>query len=404
MVLATAVCLFLLQTPDYSAGGLKALEEGNYEAAAQAFGKAIAADPADYFAHFNLAMAYSLLHKDAEGIAEYRRTLELKPRLYEAELNAAILQLRQKNPADALPLLEDAATQKPREFRPRFYLAETQYQTGSLDQAEESYRLAAGLDPKSAVAELGWARVLARQGKLPESAAHFHQAAQLDPRYRDSLLELAAVYEQDHQPSEAIEIYRQFPENAAAQERLGALLLAGKQYADAIPRLEQACEKDPSMPNRIALAQAYLDTRQIDKALPLLEKCVAEQPSNYELRMAFAAGLRDRRQFPAAAAQFNQAARLKPDEVKPWLELGGMLYLTHDYQGSLAAFDHARQLGDDTPGTSFLRALMLDSLKQLKPALEAYQRFLSMSHDQNPDQEFQARQRVKLLQRELDKR
>jgi len=403
MVFAAAFCLFLLQTPDFSADGLKALQEGKYDAAVQAFAKAIAADPADYFAHFNLAMAYSLLHQDAEGIAEYRKTLELKPGLYEAELNLAILLLRQKNPADALPLLEDASKQKLREFRPRYCLAEAQAQTGSLEQAEESYRLAAGLDPQSALAELGWARVLARQGKLADSAPHFRQAAQLDSHYRDALLELADLYEQNRQTSEAIEIYRQFPDNAAVEQRLGALLLAGRQYAEAIPRLEQACEKDPTVANRISLAQAYLATQQIEKALPLLEKSVAEEPSNYELRMAYAGALRDRRQFSAAAAQFNQAAQLNPGEVKTWIELGGMLYLAHDYQGALAAFDHARQLGDDTPGTWFLRAIMLDGMKQLKPALDAYQHFLALSHDRNPDQEFQARQRAKLLQRELDK-
>jgi len=39
----------------------------------------------------------------------------------------------------------------------------------------------------------------------------------------------------------------------------------------------------------------------------------------------------------------------------------------------------------------------------LKPALEAYQRFLSMSQGKNPDQEFQARQRVRIIQRELER-
>ena len=54
-------------------------------------------------------MAYTLLHRDAEAVAEYRKTLELKPGLYEAELNGGIVLLRQKNPAEALPLFEDAA-------------------------------------------------------------------------------------------------------------------------------------------------------------------------------------------------------------------------------------------------------------------------------------------------------
>src|SRR5207344_2810985 len=132
----------------------------------QAFSKAIESDARDYFAHFNLAMAYTLLHKDSEAAAEYRKTLELKPALYEAELNGGIVLLRQKNPAEALPLLEDAARQKPGEFRPRYYLAESQLQTGDYGKAEESYKLATALDAKSAGAQLGMAQALVQQGKL----------------------------------------------------------------------------------------------------------------------------------------------------------------------------------------------------------------------------------------------
>src|SRR5580704_15561959 len=103
-VWVAAATLFYLQSPDFSAEGSKALDEGRYEAAAQSFVKAVEADPNDYTAHFNLALAYGFLHKDAQGIAEYRKTLELKPGLYEAELNAGILYMRQKDPVGALPL------------------------------------------------------------------------------------------------------------------------------------------------------------------------------------------------------------------------------------------------------------------------------------------------------------
>src|SRR3954468_1077855 len=139
---ATFAAFLLLQTPDFTADGLKALDDGKYDVAAQAFTKAVESDPKDYSAHFNLALAYSFLGKDAEGVAEYRKALELKPGLYEAELNGGILLLRQKNPADALPLLTHASEQKPDEFRPRFYLAETQLQSGAFEAAEASYRRA----------------------------------------------------------------------------------------------------------------------------------------------------------------------------------------------------------------------------------------------------------------------
>ena len=403
MVAIVPALLLFLQAPDFSADGMKALESGRYQAAVESFTQAIAADPKDYYAHFNLAMAYSLLRKDAEGIAEYRKTLDLKPGLYEAELNAGILLLRQKSPAEAVPLLEDAATQRPREYRPRYYLAEAQLQTGAPEKAAENYRLALEANPKAAGAELGWGRALARQGKLADAAPHFRQAAELDAAYREGLLELAEQYEKAGQAADAIAIYREFPDSAAAQEHLGQLLIESRQYADAIPRLDQAYRKDPTAANRVALAMAYVFNRQFDKALPLLEKAVAAQPETYDLRMMYARALRDHKEYPAAAAQFYAAAKLQPAEVQTWSELGGMLYLMGEYQQSLAALDRARQLGQDTPGNWFLRAIMLDKLRQLKPALEAYRRFLELSQGKNPDQEFQARQRARIIQSEMEK-
>jgi hypothetical protein len=61
-------------------------------------------------------------------------------------------------------------------------------------------------------------------------------------------------------------------------------------------------------------------------------------------------------------------------------------------------------LGENTAGNWFFRAIILDKAAQLKPALEAYQRFLSMSQGKNPDQEFQARQRVRIIQLELERK
>src|SRR5579863_2397114 len=117
----TALVLFLAFQANLSEQGLKALDEKRYDAAVASFTQAIAADPKDYSAHFNLALADSLLGKDAEAIAEYKKTLELKPDLYQAQLNLGISLLRQKHPADAVPVLTAAVAQKPKEYRPNSY-------------------------------------------------------------------------------------------------------------------------------------------------------------------------------------------------------------------------------------------------------------------------------------------
>lgn len=403
MVAELALFLFL-QAPDYTAEGMKALDDHRYDAAVQSFQKAIEADAKDYGAHFNLALAYSMLRRDSDGVAEYRKTLELKPGLFEAELNGGILLLRQKDPGEALPLLEDAVRQKPAEYRPRYYLAESQLQTGDAAKAEENYRAALAANPKSAAAELGLGRALSRQDHLADAAPHFRQAAALDASYHDALLELADLYEKNKQVDDALALYREFPENVAVQEHVGQLMLERKQYADAIPGLEQAYRKDPTQANRVALALAYLFHQERDKALPLLKDAAAAEPANYDVRMAYGRALRDGRQFPGAAAEFHDAVKLKPADPAPWRDYADMAYMAGDLPAALAAFEKARDLGEDTAGNCFFRAIILDKLKQLKPALEAYQRFLTMSQGKNPDQEWQARQRVKLLEREVEKR
>ena len=384
--------------------GLKALDEGRYEAAAEAFRQAIRSDPSDFAAHFNLALAYSFLGKDEDGIQEYRKVLELRPGLYEAQLNAGILLLRQAKPAEAVPLLEGAASQKPKEYRPRFYLGEAALAAGTTAQAAASYRAALEINGKSPGAQLGLARALAREGKLSEAAPYFRQAAELDPEYRSSLLELAGLYEKSGQKAEAIEIFRQFPGDPGAQEHLGQLLLESRQYGDAIPALEQARAKSPTEANLVALAMAYLFDQQLDKALPLLDKAVAEEPANFDLRLMYAHALRDRKQYKLAAGQFAAALKVKPEAAHTWDEMGGVLYLAEDYQPALAAFERANQLGENTAGNWFLRAIILDKTRQLKPALEAYRQFLALSQGINPNQEWQARQRERILQKELDRK
>src|SRR6266446_4789826 len=103
--------LFFLAT-DFTAEGMKALEDRKYQEAADLFTKAVAADPGDYAANFHLALSYSLLGKAAEAIPVYKKVLELKPGLYEAELNLGILLAGQKPANEAIPYLQNAVEKR----------------------------------------------------------------------------------------------------------------------------------------------------------------------------------------------------------------------------------------------------------------------------------------------------
>ena len=273
---------------------------------------------------------------------------------------------------------------------------------GDFAKAEQSYAAALAIDPKSPDAELGLAHALAGENKLEDAAAHFKKAAELNPAYRDDLLELATMYETAKQPEQAMAIYQQFPENPGAQERLGDLLLKAGKAADAIPCFQIAVAKSPTEANRAALAEAYLKNNEPDKAQPLVEQILAADPDNFEIRMLHGRLIRDQRKFPEAAAEFERATKLKPDAPQAWSELAGVLVMAENYPPALAALDRIAALHAEKPGHVFLRAIVLDKIRDLKPALESYQRFLQMSQGENPNQEWQARQRIKLLEREIN--
>jgi tetratricopeptide (TPR) repeat protein len=390
--------------PDWQAEGLRALEQKNYPAAVEALTKAVAADPKDYSLHFNLALADSLAGRDAEGISEYRKTLELKPGLYQANLNLGILLLRDKQAEAALPLLEAARTAKPNEFRPAFYLAEGLFASGKIDAAGDAYQAALKIDPNSAGAELGLARVFARRKELADAAPHFERAAQLEPAYNDALLELADLYESAKKTAEAIALFSKFPGNAAAQERAGEMLLSVGNNAEAIPHLEIAVQLSPTSANRLALAHAYLGNQEREKGVAVLNQALAADPKNYDLRMLAGRFLRDLKQYPNAVNQFLQAISLKPESIEAWDEIVTCYMLSDNYPQAMAALDKLKALGAETTPHFYLRAIMLDKLKQLQPALEYYQRFLAAAQGKYPDEEFKSRQRVRIIQRELSKR
>jgi tetratricopeptide (TPR) repeat protein len=383
--------------------GIQALDAQKFDTALDLLAKAIAADPQDYAAHFERGLAFSLQGKDAEAIDEYTRTLQLKPGLYEADLNIGISLLRVNKPADAIQHLTSASAQKPAEFRPLYYLGNAQLDAQHYAEAEQAYTKALAINPKSAPAEAALGQALAKQGKLKEAEPHYRQAAALDPSRKEVLVDLAAQYEAAQLPAEAIAIYREFSDDPTAQERVGALLLESGKPDEAVAPLEFAVAKSPTPANQLVLAQAYARTKQPAKAEPLAAQAIAKAPNDIELRMFYGLLLRDQRKFPTAAAQFQAVAQARPDSVPAWTELAGVLVMMEMYPQALTALDHVHELHAEIAGHFFLRGMVLDRLHQPKDAMANYNQFLALSQGKNPDQEFQARQRVKTLEHEVKK-
>ena len=398
-----SILLALTLQVDPQAAGLQALDEGDYARAEQIFSDLVKQDPKDYTALFNLALAETGLKKDGEAAEHYRQVLVIKPGLYEAELNLGIIELREKRAADAIPLLEDAVKQKPATARLKRYLADSLLATGDFTRAEEQYKDALAIDPKLASAELGLGQSLERQGKLDEALPHFRCAANLDSKLKSYELEIAMAFSSANRRDEAIAILKDFPNDAGACEELGRLYLAANRPAEAVTAFQSASALSPTPANQLALATAYLKNNEPDQAYPILQSALASNPDDYDVRMAVGRIQRDKHNYPAAANQFVRAAKIRADSLEAWNEAATAYVLAELYPQALAALDKIHSLNAETAGDFYFRALVLDKLHQVKPALASYQQFLAASKGKFPDQEFIARQRSRILEKEANR-
>jgi Tfp pilus assembly protein PilF len=384
------VFLFTGSVDDYLEQALKLLDAKQPAQAEPLLRKAIEADASDYAAHFNLALALSLQQKDPEAAAEYRQTLELKPGLYEADLNLGILLLRDKQPADAVAFLKEASEARPQDTKAARYYAQALLDSGDAPAAEARYTALGD--------HAGLAGAYFAQSKLTEAAAEFRAAGD-----KNGLLRIAGLYEKSGDTANAMAIYKEFPDDPAIRERLGRLQVDLKGAQAAIPNLEDAVRKAPATPNRLALADAYRLAKQPAKMLEQLQLAAAADSGNFDLHMAYGRALRDNHSLTQAAQQFFAATKLRTDAVPAWNELASALIVSENYPAGLDALDHIRALGKEIPGDFFLRAITLDKLKRRPEAIAAYRQFLAADGGNHPDQEFQARQRVRIIENELKK-
>jgi len=373
------------------------LDAGHPERAVAILKDVLEQNPDNYGVWFNLGVAYASAGQNSEAEAAFRKVLSVEPKLYEAQLNLGVLLLKQKRYADAAGLLTQAVEQKPQEARPQYLLGQALLGAGKYAEAEARLRAVVAVDAKQAEAFFLLARALAAQEKWADAADAMARYNELKPSDDSAQLERAQFLEKSKKPAEAAAVYRRFPQNAAAMERAGVLAIDLGDNKQAIADLSVAMTLSPTPAVRYALAHALQKDGQLAQAGETAAPLVQADPNNLELRMYYGRLLRDLRQYEPAAQQFFAATKLKPDSLEAWKELTSMLVLLKNYPAALETLEKTKQLGGENAAYYWYRAIMLDALKQPKPALESYKRFLSMSEGKFPDEEFKARQRVRIL-------
>ena len=383
-----------------------AIAKSDWKSAETSLDLWLADHPADARALFDAGYVADVQNRPADAEGLYRRAIDADPKSFEAHLSLGLLLARQGKADDARPELAMATT---------------------LDAGEAGGTLKAR----------AW-RALARIDSVshPEEASNdLLEALRLSPETAADTLLAAGIADQAGEYAAADSAYRRLlaadPKSEAANAGLAHVLIEQKHYPEAEPLLRAALEKAPDDPVLTAQLATVLAAQDKAEALPLLQKLHDAHPQDAAINRMLAAVLADAGdyqgsdhlyaallaaapndpvllvahgqnllrllRYPEALAAFSKATEADPANADAWSGLAFSASRTGQPDLTLHALTMRSKYLPEVPSTYFLWATAYDSLHKRTEAAAYYHRFLDASAGKFPDQEWQARQRLKLL-------
>jgi superkiller protein 3 len=384
-----------------------AIDKNDFEAAIPPLQKFLAEKPDVAFAHFQLGYVFTALKKNDEARAEYERAVTLDPKTAEAWLNLGLL-VMDSDPTGAVKALKKAVELLPAQSRPRFLLGIAQERAGDLKGATESLEGATHLDPNDLETRARLANIYLQQKQYKEAENESRAALNIDPKQPAALQGLAQSLDAQNKPG-AEDAYRTYlevqPQDEAARERLIHILLDKKLYNEALAELDRfEASQRPNVSRLKMRADIQIAEGQLDAAIATLRRAIAENPKDSALLAGLGRMYLQKHDFTNAENELKAAIQLESTNLAYWKDLSSAYYLQGNCPAALATLEVIAK--HETPGAAvwFIRALCYDKLGQTDLALEAYQNFLGLDQNKDPDQVWQAEQRSKILRRKQQKR
>jgi tetratricopeptide (TPR) repeat protein len=372
-----------------------------------------------------------------KALADTDRAIALDPKNESARLRRAELMVDTKGETaaptpEAWAIVREVLKENPKSVlglftEGKFYLLDKKYA-----EATTSLRRVIDEQPNASAHVLLGTAYLAQHQNLP-ARSEFQEALQLDAQSLPARSQLAALYldsnenenaareaktalDQNPQDLRVTLIYVEalvrlkrihdardalhaltVPDTAAPEVRLkvAQLYRRTREPKLAAPILEKLLAEDPTnAPVMAELAQADLDERQPEQAMKKIDGWLAQQPDNaalYEMRAKIRLGSPDQKPdvFALAEADLLKAVDKDPKRVESLMTLGKLYREMWRKEGgekrldqAIATYDKAHALQPDNPGISLELAQLCESAGRTAQAKEYYESVLRIDQDQ----------------------
>ncbi len=385
-----------------------AIVKSDWDTAEKKLTPYVAFHPDDARALFDAGYVADSQNRLDDAAALYRRAVRANPKSFEAQLMLGLLLARQGKLADARPELAAA----------------TALEVGDAGPAAKAraWRALAQIDKSSDPAQ---------------SSTDLLEALKLTPETVDDTLLAAEIADQAGQFESAEAAYRRVlakdPKSASANAGLAHLLIARKQYPEAETMLRSALEQSPDDPALTAQLATVLVAENKAEAVPLLEKLhdahpkdasitemlaqvlaesgdtagsdrlyailLASNPNDASLLVAHGQNLVRELKLMEAFGVFDEATQLDPVNADAWSGLAFAASKTGQPAIVLHALTMRSKYLPENPSTYFLWATAYDTLHNKAAASAYYHHFLDAAGGKFPNEEWQAKQRLIILEK-----
>jgi len=384
------------------------IDDKNYDKARTLLDAYLSAHPTDARALFDRGYCDDAQGHADSALAFYRKAIAADPRQFESHMALGLL-LAQQNSPDARAELEAAVSLSPNPPNPA--------------ATAQAYRTLARL---------------LRSSDSDTAKADLLAALKLTPETPDDTLLTAEIAESEGDSDIAEQAYRRVlnaqPDSSAAIAGLTHILLAEKKYSDAEPLIHSALLRDPDDPALNAqyaallaaqgkteeatatlerlhqlqpqdrqignmLADAYMQADNLEKADAVYANLLTSSPNDADLLSARGQVLIREQKYPEALVLFQHAVKIKPEDADAWGGIAFAASKTGNPSLELDALATRSKYAVETPAIYFLFATAHDKLHHNKQAVEYYRLFLTSAMGKFPDEEWQAKQRLAVLEK-----
>lgn len=224
--------------------GEKKLQAGDYRGALDAFARAQKEAPRDPRPIYLRGEVYQKMDRPREAEADFRRALELDPRLYDVRAELGAVLSDQGNAAAAEEVLKQAVAERPDHFESWYNLGVARDALAHWADAAEAYGRAAKLRPRDPDTRFNLSVALRRAGRPEQALPEAREAVKLAPDDAQAHLNLGLMLSDlkrlDDSVVELQAATKLKPDLQKAWWRLGVVQLKRNQPREAILALERA--------------------------------------------------------------------------------------------------------------------------------------------------------------------